>query len=307
MNTGSGTNVTSAAEKVIPAVVGITVTRTEGGSAVQGVGSGVIVDSSGYILTNNHVAGGDARDIVVSLYDGRDLPGTTVWAEPVLDLAIVKVNAGRLTTAALGDSKTVLIGEQAIAIGNPLGLTFQRTVTAGIISAVNRTIEVASGTFMEDLIQTDASINPGNSGGPLINVRGEVVGINTIKVTSAEAMGFAVPINVAKPVIDRFRSGNGYSAPDVSLQVLDRELRRAYNFVLDKGVYVYDCRDGGCAHRAGIKKGDVIMSINGKPVSTALELREELYRTGADNMVNLMVRTTGGIEKNVSFKLDGIK
>ena len=147
----------------------------------------VIVSGDGYILTNHHVAGGRNKKIIVSLSDGREVEGTTVWSESVLDLAIVKVNADRLTEVPLGNSDEITVGEPAIAIGNPLGLQFQRSVTSGVISALDRTIKIETDegyNYMEDLIQTDASINPGNSGGPLLNQKGEVIGINTVKVAS---------------------------------------------------------------------------------------------------------------------------
>lgn len=303
--------VTQIAAKVAPAVVGITTTRIEKdlqlqNQRVQGVGSGIIIDGKGYILTNNHVAGG-AQSLVVSLYDGRDVNGQTVWADPVLDLAIVKINANNLQVATLGDSKAVQVGQDAVAIGNPLGLTFQRTVTAGIISAVNRTIEVEKGTFMEDLIQTDASINPGNSGGPLINIRGEVVGVNTIKVVSAEGMGFAVPVNVVKPVINKVTAGGNYGAPSLGLQSFDKELGKIFNFTLAEGVYVYDCKDGECAHKAGIRKGDAILSIDGKAVNTPLELKEALNRAGAGATVNIKYKSGDGTVRTVPIKLDGVQ
>lgn len=300
-------DVITASEKVIPSVVGITTTKIVQNRRASGVGSGVIVDGTGYILTNNHVAGRGAENIVVSLYDGRDVSARTIWADPVLDMAIIKINGDGLKAAALGDSKAIRIGQQAIAIGNPLGLTFQRTVTAGIISAVNRTIEVERGTFMEDLIQTDASINPGNSGGPLINIRGEVVGINTIKVTAAEAIGFAVPINYVKPVIDKLRSDGRYTAAATGLQVLDKELGRMYSFVSDRGVYVYDCKENMCVFKAGVRKGDTILAINGAPVNTAMELKEAINRAGADNTVILRVKTKEGAEKDIPVLLEGEK
>lgn len=304
------TAITMVAEKVSPAVVGITTTKVtkdlySQNQRTQGVGSGVIVSAKGYILTNNHVAG-NADSLMVSLYDGRDVRGQMVWSDPVLDLAIVKINADNLTTAVLGDSKAVKVGEDAVAIGNPLGLTFQRTVTAGIISAENRTIEVEKGTFMEGLLQTDASINPGNSGGPLINARGEVIGINTVKVITAEGMGFAVPINVAKPVIAKVSSGGNYGAPNIGLQSFDKELGKIFDFVIEKGVYVYDCKDGGCANKAGIKKGDTILSVNGKPINRAIELKEALNEAGEGGKVVLRVKNGDG-EKDIPIILDGMK
>jgi serine protease Do len=311
--TGQGDDgeITTAAGSVIPSVVGITtvtVTRdmVSKNNMVQGVGSGVIVDKRGYILTNNHVAGLNAKSIVVSLYDGREVRGRALWADPTLDLSIIKIDGDNLSAAALGDSKAVRIGQGAIAIGNPLGLTFQRTVTAGIISALNRTIEVERGVFMEDLIQTDASINPGNSGGPLINIRGEVVGINTIKVTTAEAMGFAVPINVVKPIIAKVIKDGGFTTPQIGLQGLDRELAKDYNFTPTSGVYVYDCKDGECAHTAGIRKGDVILAVDDKPVNTVLDLKEALFSAGTGKTIKLRFRNGKG-EQEVNIKLKGQK
>jgi serine protease Do len=298
-----------AASKVTPTVVGITTTKIDKSllnqnQKVQGVGSGVIVNEKGYILTNNHVAGG-AETLVVSLYDGRNVQGKTVWADPVLDLAIVKIDTDRLSVATLGDSKNIIVGQEAIAIGNPLGLTFQRTVTAGIISAVNRTIEVESGTYMEDLIQTDASINPGNSGGPLINSKGEVVGINTIKVVTAEGLGFAVPVNVVKPVIAKVASGANYGAPNIGLQSFDKELGKVFGFTSTEGVYVYDSKDGGCAHTAGIRKGDSILAVDGKVINSALEFKEALNEAGEGKTVKMRVKNGLGI-KDVFITLDGM-
>lgn len=302
---GNSTSASEVASKVSPSVVGITATVIgEGGKKVQGVGSGIIVDERGYILTNNHVAGRNVENIVVYLYDGREVGGTNLWADPVQDLAVVKIDTDRLTAAELGDSQGIRVGEQAIAIGNPLGLTFQRTVTAGIISAVNRTIEVQGGNFMEGLIQTDASINPGNSGGPLINANGQVVGVNTVKVLTAEAMGFAVPINIAKPVISKIVRDGKFATPTMGIQGLDKELSKAYGFKATEGVHVYDCKDGGCAQKAGIKKGDTILAVNGKTINTACQLKEELYAVGPGKNIKLRVKDTSGKEKNVSFTLE---
>lgn len=299
------TDISTAAGKVIPSVVGITITKTQEGRRVQGVGSGIIIDSAGYILTNNHVAGGTIESMSVSLYDGRDAAGTTIWTDPTLDLAIVKIDISGLPTAALGDSKNIKIGQPAVAIGNPLGLTFQRTVTAGVISAINRTIEVGPQTYMEGLLQTDASINPGNSGGPLINVRGEVIGINTIKVTTAEGIGFAVPINVAKPVIEKVRTGGNFVTPTLGMTAVDGNIGRLYSFADGKGVYVMSCKDGGCAHKAGLVKGDAILSVNDIPVNSAIELKEELYKIGDGNHVKLRVKDSNGRERDVIIKLGG--
>lgn len=312
LETFDNQDISTASNKVVPSVVGIITTKFERNlysqaRKVQGVGSGIIVDSRGYILTNNHVAGRNAGKITVSLYDGRNIEGKTVWADPVLDLAIVKIEADNLTVATLGDSKNIRVGQQAIAIGNPLGLTFQRTVTAGIISAVNRTLEVEQGVFMEDLIQTDASINPGNSGGPLINIAGEVVGINTVKVTTAEGIGFAVPINVVKPIINNISRDGSYVTPTIGVQTLDKGLASYFNYDLVNGVYVYDCLEDKCAYKAGIRKGDIIVSIDGKQIETALDFKEALNRAGVGSTVTIKVKTPQGNERDVQITLKGDK
>lgn len=302
------TDITKAAENLIPTVVGIRTTKIQRGlfqnKKVQGVGSGVIIDKDGYILTNNHVAGYGSSNIVVSLYDGRETAGVVVWADEVLDLAIVKINEGNLSVAKFGDSKSLKIGETVIAIGNPLGLTFQRTVTSGIISALNRTIEISEGVFMEDLIQTDASINPGNSGGPLSNTSGEVIGINTVKVTSAEGIGFAVPINIVKPIIYSIKKTGKFETPAIGIKAFDKNLAGYFDFKIEKGIYVYDVTRGSSAYRAGIREGDVILAINNVEVNTMMDLKETIYKIGAGNTCSLTIKTPIGNTKTVELVLD---
>lgn len=301
------TDITKAAEEVIPTVVGIRTTKIQRGwlqnKKIQGVGSGVIIDKDGYILTNNHVAGYTSSNIVVSLYDGRETGGVVVWADEVLDLAIVKINEPNLKVARLGDSKILKIGESVLAIGNPLGLTFQRTVTSGIVSALNRTIEIAEGVFMEDLIQTDASINPGNSGGPLVNISGEVVGINTVKVTTAEGIGFSVPINIVKPIINSIKATGKFETPSIGIRGFDKNLAGYFDFKIDKGIYVYDVLFGGSAYKAGIKEGDIIVSINNIEVNTMMELKEIIYKIGSGNKCNVTIKTPLGTTKTVEVVL----
>ena len=167
-----------------------------------GVGTGIIVDSNGYILTNSHViSDGQAKTVNVLFSDGSTIDGEVYWYDSQLDLAIVKVNKTGLTAAELGDSDKVQIGDISIAIGNPYGLDLAGTVTQGIISGLDRTIETEQGT-MTGLLQTDASINSGNSGGPLLNQNGQVIGVNTAKASQGEGLGFAIPINTAKPIVE---------------------------------------------------------------------------------------------------------
>ncbi len=284
------TVVEEVARACMPGVVGISVLRPSGsmifnsnGEEQWGVGSGVIVSSDGYILTNHHVAGGKSKRIIVSLADGRNVDGVTLWSDPVLDIAVVKINLDGLTALPLGDSSKLNVGEPAIAIGNPLGLQFQRTVTSGIISALNRTIQIETEdgiNYMEDLIQTDASINPGNSGGPLLNSRGEVIGINTIKVTAAEAMGFAIPINVTVPIIQRFIEEGEFREPYLGIFAYDREVAPFIDGKLSElkeGIYVAHIDENGPAYKSGIRLGCVMTHVDGKPVNTMMQLREILY------------------------------
>lgn len=304
-------SITYAANSVIPSVVGITNVKTEKGmldnNNVQGVGSGVIVDSSGYILTNNHVAGLNSKNISVSLYDGREVSGKAIWADPVLDLSVIKISGDKLKAAPLGDSSNIKIAESAIAIGNPLGLKFQRTVTAGIISAFNRTIDLGNGEFMEDLIQTDASINPGNSGGPLVNSSGEVIGINTVKVSSAEGIGFAVPINIVKPIIKSIKETGTFVTPIMGISGFDKEIAAYYDYKIDTGIYVFKSVQGTPAYNAGIREGDVILTVNGRDIETMIDLKQALYEAGAGNPVKLSVKTPLGTTKNVELTLKASK
>ena len=202
--------VTEMIAEVNDSVVGISKVKNSGSSifsdeniASLGLGTGLIVGENGYILTNAHVSGEKYSKCYVTLVDGKTYDGSVVWSNTDIDMAIVKINQKNLQTATLGDSDDIKVGETVYAIGNPIGYEFQRTVTSGIISAVNRTIkfeEEGEESYMEDLIQTDATINPGNSGGPLVNSNGQVIGINGVKITSAEGISFAIPINSVKSV-----------------------------------------------------------------------------------------------------------
>ncbi len=299
-NLAAGTPVAqTVASSASPGVVGLTVEKVKSTSLFDkdtttqyGVGSGVIVASNGIIVTNHHVAGGKNKRIVVSLADGRNVDGTTLWSDPVLDLAVVKVNLTDLTTIPMGDSNSLKVGEQAIAIGNPLGLQFQRTVTSGIISALNRTIRIETeqgSNYMEDLIQTDASINPGNSGGPLLNSRGEVVGINTIKVTSAEAIGFAIPINVVKPIVAKVVDKGGFVEPYLGIFAYDKQVVPYIdgNMQIDKGVYVANVDENGPAAKMGIKVGCIIRQVDGNDVNTMMDLRTYMYTKQPGDTINV--------------------
>lgn len=302
----------NVAKSSMPGVVGISVLKVDKSSIFDrnteswGVGSGVIVSADGYILTNHHVAGGKNKRIIVSLDDGRNIDGSTVWADSILDLAVVKISTTGLRPIPLGDANGLVVGEPAIAIGNPLGLQFQRTVTSGIISALNRTIKIETeegSNYMEDLIQTDASINPGNSGGPLLNSMGQVIGINTVKVASAEGIGFAVPINVMVPIVNQFVESGGFIEPYLGVFAYDKEVVPYLDNTksLESGVYVSNVDENGPAYKGGLRVGCIITQIDGKAINTMMQLRTYIYSKKPGDTINLTCE--GDTTKNVSINL----
>ncbi len=298
----------SVAKNATAGVVGITVERAVKNNLFDrsrgtevGFGSGVVVSSDGYILTNNHVAGGKSNRIVVSFADGRNVDGKVVWSDPVLDLAAVKVNLTGLLPLTLGDASKLEVGEQAIAIGNPLGLDFQRSVTSGIISALNRTISIETDTgtnYMEDLIQTDASINPGNSGGPLLNSKGEVIGINTVKVTSAEGMGFAIPINITRPVVSKLVSTGTFVEPYMGMFAYDGNVIPYVDGAakFKKGIYVAHVDGKGPAYKAGIREGCIIRQVDGQEINTMMQLRTYIYSKSPGDTIKINHKIHGSNE-----------
>ncbi len=263
------------AREVTPAVVGITTVHVDYDFfyrpvKTEAVGSGIIVDASGYIITNDHVVG-NADQITVFLSDGRKYKARRLYSDPSLDLSVIKVAAPNLVAARLGDSDNVVVGDLAVAIGNPLGLTLQRTVTAGIISALNRMVTVRDRRgeiLMQDLIQTDASINPGNSGGPLVNGKGEIIGINTVKASQAEAIGFSIPVNMARPIINSIIKKGRFDKPYLGIEGIDQEIARVMNLkvTVDSGIYVANVEEGSPADMAGIKAGDIITKMASEKV-----------------------------------------
>jgi S1-C subfamily serine protease len=277
----------AVAEKVMPAVVGIqsvnvTLDYFMNPTEQGGVGTGVIVSEDGLILTNHHVITDNPKELTVKLKDGRELKAEKVWSNSVLDLGVIKIEANDLPVAELGDSEDINVGQIAIAIGNPLGLRFERTVTSGIISALNRSIMISESNIAEDLIQTDASINPGNSGGPLLNSQGQVIGINTFKVQSGEGLGFAIPINVAKPII-------------LGIQGLDREIASYFegDINLDKGILIMDVDRAGGAYKVGLRPEDIITHVDGKEVNTMLQLRTALYSHRPGDLIDITYLRNG--------------
>ena len=296
------TPVVRAARAVGPAVVGITnkaVARDWFNNQFeieQGVGSGVIFRADGYIVTNNHVIAG-AKEIIVSLADGRSVSGELIGTDEITDLAVVKIDADNLTAAEFGDSDDIMVGEPAIAIGNPLGLEFQGSVTAGVISALNRTLNLNDRQFK--LIQTDAAINPGNSGGALVNADGLVIGINSAKLAAngVEGMGFAIPINTVRDIVAELMEKGRVIRPWLGVGVFDKETaaRQGYRLNADAGVYVEHVDKDGSAGAAGIRRGDIILEIAGKPVNTVGELRSAVAEQKVGTVIQVKLQRDGDI------------
>lgn len=262
------------------------------------LGSGVIIDKGGYILTNHHVIK-DADEITVKLANKKEYKSRVVGVDPKTDLAVIKVNAPEdLPVAILGDSDALKVGEWALAIGNPFGL--DHTVTVGVISATGRS-DVGIATY-ENFIQTDASINPGNSGGPLLNIQGEVIGINTAIIASGQGIGFAIPINMAKKVIgDLIKRGKvtrGWLG--VGIQPLTPELAKSLGLSLEEGILVNRVMPKSPAEAAGLKEGDVITSVDGKKITDSRELQRMVAELEVGRMIELGLLRDG---KPLSVKL----
>ena len=288
-------------ENVTSCVVGITKIKNAGstiflkdGVSNLGLGTGVIVSENGYILSNEHVTGGKYSNCYITLENGKNYTANVVWSDSTIDLSISKINIKGLPYASLGDSNTVRVGETVYAIGNPIGYEFQRTVTSGIISAVDRTVRIDENnktTYMEDLIQTDATINPGNSGGPLINPDGLIIGINSVKITSAEGIGFAVPINVVKPIIEKYMKEEKFEEASLGIFAYDKQMIPYINSDIDiqKGIYVAQISLDSPAAKAKLKEGDIITKIDNLELNKMCDLRCYIYTKSPGDEVNLTV------------------
>jgi S1-C subfamily serine protease len=290
--------VVGAAEKISPSVAKIEVAqaaRTRSGQPRerQGGGSGFVFTPDGLILTNSHVVH-EATRINVSLSDGRRFPAHTIGDDPASDLAVIRIEvpsheALGLTSAQLGDSQRLCVGQLAIAVGNPYG--FQYTVTAGVVSALGRSLRSYSGRLIEDVIQTDASLNPGNSGGPLVTSDGQVVGVNTATIMGAQGLCFAIGINTAKFVAGRLlregRVRRSYIGVEAQTVPLHRRLVRFYDLSQESGVAVMAVENGP-ARRAGLRENDVIIAFDGKPVAGV----DDLHRLLTDAKVGVSTSLT---------------
>lgn len=311
-------DISTLIENVNNAVVGISRIADKGttiflqdGASNLGLGTGFIVSNDGYIVTNQHVSGEKNNTCYVTLESGKTYKASVVWTDVDLDLSIIKINVNNLDYLTLGDSDKIKIAEQVYAIGNPIGFEFQRTVTSGIISGLNRTIKIEEDgkiSYMEDLIQTDATINPGNSGGPLINKNGEVLGINSVKITSAEGIGFAIPINIIKPIIEQLVSNGEYITPTLGMFAYDKDIvpyinqELTQNIKLDTGIYVADVIRNSPAERSGMKRGDILLEIDGIKLEKMSELRTYIYSKKVGEKVNIKY-IRGNKEYQISITL----
>ena len=259
----------------------------------QSLGSGVIINQKGYILTNEHVIS-RASTIKVTLSDNREFDAHLVGADSRSDLAIIKIDSDKpLPFAQMGASADIMIGESVIAIGNPFGLS--HTVTTGIVSAVNRSIKGEDGRIYSDFIQIDASINPGNSGGPLLNINGEVIGINTAIYQKAEGIGFAMPIDRAKRIVnDLIKYGEVHEAwIGIFVQELTPQIAKSFGYSNTKGVIISQAFKGGPSERAGLKRGDIIISLGNKHIKTIDDYNDLIYGYGHNDKISITVFRDG--------------
>lgn len=292
-------------DEVIKSVVGISKLEDNGNSIFLGdseqklgLGSGVILSDNGYILTNQHVVGNKYSNCYVTLENGLTYNGSVVWVDTNIDLAIVKITVENLDYINMADSDNLNLADEVYAIGNPIGIEFQRTVTKGIISGINRTIKLedeTSSSYMEDLIQTDATINEGNSGGPLINENGELIGINTVKISGAEGIGFAVPINIVKPILEKFINTGKFDEAYLGIYGYDKEVIPYLDSELkiDKGVYVASIQADGALLNKDIKIGDVITKIDDTTINKMNDLKKYVYSKSPGDKVRLTINRNG--------------
>ncbi len=301
-------------EELTESVVGISKLKSAGSSIFSksteeelGLGTGIIISDNGYILSNEHVTGSKFSKCYITLENGNNYDGTVVWSDSDLDLSISKINAKNLKYTILGDSSKIRVGESVFAIGNPIGFEFRRTVTSGIISAKNRSIKIEEenrASYMTDLIQTDATINPGNSGGPLILPNGEVIGINTVKISSAEGIGFAIPINIVKPIIESFKNTGEFQEASIGIYAYDKEVVPYLdsNINFEKGIYVAQITKNGAADNTELREGDIITKIDGIELDTMNDLRQYIYTKKPNDEIVLDI-TRGKINRQIKIIL----
>ena len=283
-----------AVELVGPSVVTVEIGRDGERRGLGGQGSGFVVSPDGLILTNSHVVHG-ARNIHVSLPDGRRLPAELIGEDPDTDLAVVRAIESGLASLKLGDSQAIKVGQLVIAIGNPLG--FSATVTAGVVSALGRSLRSRSGRLMDDIIQTDAALNPGNSGGPLVNSRGEVIGVNTAVISGAQGLCFAIASNTAQFVVGRLirdgRIRRSYVGVAGQNTPIARQIVRFYGLAVSSGILVVTIEPDSPAAKSQLREGDIIIALDGHDVASIDQLHRRLTeeRIGKKTPLTVIRRT----------------
>ncbi len=308
IDSGTSNPIVQIAKEVGPSIVGVAVSvnqpmlgATENAQEESGYGTGIIVTQDGYIATNNHVVQG-ANSVKIKLFDGTEYPATVVGTDKSTDLAVIKIEATGLTPAALGDSDAIEVGETVVAIGNPLGEELAGSVTSGIVSALKRVIPTDG--FSQEYIQTDAAINPGNSGGALVNMKGQVIGINSLKTYMAgyddygvpigtEGIGFAIPINHAKPIVEQLIATGSVQRPGIGISCFVDETHQVNPEGAPAGVTVSDVTENGPAAQAGLQAGDIITAIDGTAVDTVDALTTILQSHAIGEKVELTVWRSG--------------
>lgn len=273
------------AKYISPAVVGISGV----GEKSSSVGSGVCVSREGYVLTNSHVIN-DCEDIILYLYDKTTADAKVVYEDTVLDFAILKCNKS-IPYLLLGNSDLMSVGDDILAVGTPLSLNLTHTFTKGIVSATNRTLKISTGNgegYMQNLIQHDASLNPGNSGGPLINSNGEVVGINTLKISSGEGIGFAIPTKSFISLLDNFIEDEKYEVPRLGVYGVDSEIANFNKKTnMTNGFYIIDIKKDCPLSMSGVVSGDVITKINNVKINNTLDLKNVLYKHKVNDVISI--------------------
>lgn len=305
INTSEKPNVEKAvAQKSMQSVVGITTVGVSEDmfstqKQTKGLGSGVIVSKDGYILTNNHVVDpSKTKSVTVILSDGTKREAKVLWSDKTLDLAVIKIDPSglNLKPVEFGDSSQVSIGDKAIAIGNPLGINLKSTLTSGYISGKDRVITLQDGSTMEGLFQTDAAINPGNSGGGLFNDKGQLIGINTAKAGNSDGIGFAIPSNLAKPILEQIIKNGKFESVTLGIKGIDVS---RYNVLgqtklpVDSGVYIHEVLSGSPAESAGLKPKDIITKVGDTKVTSNSSLKAALLNYKIGDKVKLEVYRDG--------------
>jgi putative serine protease PepD len=300
MTADGAMDVRAILEQVQESVVTIETSVNSQGGVFEGAGTGVVLSADGLIMTNSHVIA-QSDGITVRAFDGAEYEATLVGSEPSNDLAVIRVDgADDLVPAELGSSEALLVGEPVIAIGNALNLGGQPSVTTGIVSATNRTIDSPDGQ-LSDLIQTDAAINPGNSGGPLVDSSGAVVGINTAIIQDSQNIGFSIAIDSAKPIIEELQQGNGEITPDtprlgvttIPVDTVADEVREQFDIQSETGAFVVDVVPDSGADEAGVEQGDVIVSVDGEDITSNEQLGEIVRESEPGDTIEIVVERDG--------------